>query len=82
MKKLSITPLQFAKDYATRSGVDFQLLADKGFVVIACEGGDCDWANCTGWVMETQQYIDNCDEGQISISPERYYLKDMVENDA
>lgn len=72
------TPLEFAKDYAVKSGTDFQTLADRNFVVLACEGGNCDWSTCQGWVMETQNYIDNCIEGNISISHERYYLKDMV----
>ena len=71
-----LTPLQFAKRYAEKSGVDFQFLADHGYVVLPCDP-DCDWPTCKGWIMESENYINNCIQGNIPLPDEMYYLRDM-----
>jgi hypothetical protein len=77
MGKRTLTALQFAEEYAARSGVDLKTLADANQVVCSCDD-ECDWPTCKGSVMESENYIENCRKGSIPLPKEIHFVKDMI----
>jgi hypothetical protein len=72
----TLTPKQFVKAYAKKSGVPLQRLVEEDWVVLSC---DCDYPSCQGWTMESRDYVEDHAffwGGPITKGPV-YYLKDM-----